>query len=258
MLVARAVDIFGVEFYPVTRKSAERSLDWMLSRDDGLTRLVVTANPIMVMSALSDPEFMEILERADVLVPDGVGILWAAKKKGCPLPERVTGVDLTDYLIHRRPAPRLFLLGGKPGVAERAYRSIERDTPGARVCGTHHGYFDDEAKVVKTVRSARADVVLVGMGSPRQEKFIWRHRTHLGAKVAIGVGGVLDILAGETKRAPALVQRMGLEWLYRLVREPKRLKADLKLMEFFLKVNFDPSFRKAEGCEEEQSHDEFI
>lgn len=259
--MGQAVNILGVEFYPVTKTSAERTLDWMLSRDDGRTRLVVTANPIMVMSALCDPEFMAILERADLLVPDGVGILWAARRIGRPLPERVTGADLTQYLLGRRPAPRLFLLGGKPGVAEKAYMSIEKKMPGARVCGTHHGYFDasEDACVVDAIRASRPDVVLVGMGSPRQEKFVWNNRARLGAKMAMGVGGVLDILAGEAKRAPYAVQKTGLEWLYRLIREPKRFRADVKLMEFFLKVQFDPALRKSEAQKgEESGEDEHI
>lgn len=248
----------GVEFYPVTKSGAFRSLDWMLSRDDGRTRLVVTANPIMVMTARRDPEFMEILEKADLLVPDGVGVLWAARKMGASLPERVTGVDLTEYLLERRPAPRIYLLGGKPGVADRAYRNIEKRTPGARICGTHHGYFSrqEEPAVVEAIRAARPDVILVGMGTPRQEKFIFANRGTLGAKVAIGVGGVLDILAGESKRAPEVFQRAGLEWLYRLATEPKRLRSDLKLIEYFFKVQVEAVFRKRETAGAEEPDDE--
>ncbi|MGI6662809.1 MAG: WecB/TagA/CpsF family glycosyltransferase [Bacillota bacterium] len=244
--MASSVDILGVEFYPVTKPGAFNSLDWMLSRDDKITRIVVTANPIMVMTAQRDPQFMEIMARADLLVPDGVGILWAARKFGKALPERVTGVDLALYLLHRKPAPRVYLLGGRPGVAERARRNIGDEIPGAKICGTAHGYFGpgEEPAVVDAVRATKPDVVLVGMGSPRQEKFIWTHRKSLGAKVAIGVGGVLDILAGESKRAPEAFQKAGLEWLYRLVMEPRRLRADLKLIEFFFKVQFLSRFRK--------------
>lgn len=258
MCVPPEVNIMGVEFYPVTKAGAFRSLDWMLSRDDGRTRLVVTANPIMVMTAQRDPSFKEILEKADLLVPDGIGILWAARKKGRPLPERVTGVDLTHYLLRRRPAPRIYLLGGKPGVAERAYRNIEKETPGARICGTRHGYFgpDEEPAVVQGIRAARPDVILAGMGSPRQEKFIWRNRDKLGAKAAIGVGGVLDILAGESKRAPEVFQRAGLEWLYRLVMEPKRLRADLKLIEFFIKIQVEAALKKDDPADAGEGPDD--
>ncbi|HHW18731.1 MAG TPA: WecB/TagA/CpsF family glycosyltransferase [Firmicutes bacterium] len=233
-----SLNILGVEFYPITLSGALHTIDWMLSRTDGCTRLVVTANPVMVMIAQRDPEFMEILKKAHLIVPDGVGILWAARKRGLKLPERVTGVDLATSLLKLRPSPRFFFLGGQPGIAESARRNIERDNPGVQICGTHHGYFsgEEEEKVVGIIREARPDVLFVAMGSPRQEKFVWRNRKSLGARVALGLGGVLDVLAGKTKRAPEFFQKAGLEWLYRLVREPRRIKNDILLFEFALRV----------------------
>ena len=250
------VNILGVEFYPITFAGACGALDWMLSRRDGRMRLAVTVNPLMVVTAGRDREFADILERADLLVPDGVGILWAAKKMGSPLPERVTGVDLTRYLLSKRPGPRMFLLGGKPGVAERVKARLAAEMPWVRVCGTHHGYFSsaEEAAVVDAVRASRADVVLVGMGSPRQEKFLWRNRAKLGAKIGIGVGGVLDVLAGDKQLAPEKLRSSGLEWLYRLVKEPGRMKADLGLAIFAAKVAAAAllaRFRQEEGEEDD-------
>ena len=187
MCVPPEVNIMSVEFYPVTKAGAFRSLDWMLSRDDGRTRLVVTANPIMVMTAQRDPSFKEILEKADLLVPDGIGILWAARKKGRPLPERVTGVDLTHYLLRRRPAPRIYLLGGKPGVAERAYRNIEKETPGARICGTRHGYFGP-TKSLQWFKAfappGRTSSCRYGKSQTREVHLAKQDK--LGAKAAIG------------------------------------------------------------------------
>lgn len=231
------IDILGVEFYTVTLEGALRSLDWMLSRYDGKTRLVVTANPIMLVKAQKDPEFMDILRRADLLVPDGVGVLWAAKKLGGSLPERVTGGDLAQGILSRGGV-RVFFLGGKPGVPERAKENVEKEHPDAFVCGTHHGYFTEEheAEVVGLIAESNPDVVFSCMGSPRQEKFLWKHRDCLGAKVGIGLGGILDVLAGETRRAPDIFQKRGLEWLYRLISQPRRLKDDLKLLEFVFKV----------------------
>lgn len=244
--MARVVDILGVEFYPITLSGACRAVDWMLSRDDGRMRLAVTGNPIMVVTARRDPEFAEVLKRADLLVPDGVGILWAARKAGRPLPERVTGVDVTRYLLTKTPAPRVFLLGGKPGVAGRVQDRLTREMPWVRVCGTHHGYFGaaEEAAVVERVKSSTPDIVLAAMGSPRQEKFLWRNRTSLGAKMGMGVGGVLDILAGDRRGAPEGVRKAGLEWLYRLLREPARVRADLKLLEFAVRVEAGALFSK--------------
>ncbi len=232
------IDILGVEFYPITFTGALQAIDWMLSRDDGRTRLVVTGNPLMVVAAQKDPEFMAILRGADLMVPDGVGVLWAARKMGHTLPERVDGVGLAFRILEKRPALKVFLLGGKPKVAEKAKEAVEKEIPGAVICGTYHGYFNasEEEKVVKAISASKPEVLLAGMGSPRQEKFIWRNRNRLGAKVAIGVGGALDVLSGQAARAPEGFQKSGLEWLFRLVREPKRLKADLALLEFVARV----------------------
>ncbi len=232
------LDILGVEFYPITLSGAARTVEWMLSRNDGVTRMVVTANPIMVMNAQRDPEFMTILKSADLIVPDGVGILWAARRLGASLPQRVTGVDMVEALLGRKQPLKVFLLGGKPGVSDRAEDAIHRQYPGVEVVGIHHGYYESsqESAVVKGIRESRPDLLLVGMGSPRQEKLIWRNRSELGARVAIGVGWVLDILSGSASRAPGAFQRLGLEWLYRLVREPRRLKADIDLAAFVVKV----------------------
>lgn len=255
--MAPVVDILGVEFYPITLSGAYRALDWMLSRYDGRTRLTVTGNPIMVVTARGDPELAEILKRADLLVPDGVGILWAARKAGRKLAERVTGVDLTRYLLSKKPGPSVFLLGGKPGVAERARDRLAREMPWVRVCGTHHGYFGpaEEAAVVGRVKSAGADVVLAAMGSPRQEKFLWRNRASLGAKMGMGVGGVLDILAGDKRLTPEGLRKAGLEWLFRLLREPGRIRADLKLLEFALRVEAGALSSRRREQEGEQEDD---
>ena len=154
-LVARVVDVLGIEFYSITVTGACKALDWMLSLEDGHCRLAVTGNPIMVMTARKDPEFGAVLRSADLLVPDGVGILWAARKAGRELPEKVTGVDLANYLLSKNPSPRIFLLGGKPGVAERAKDRLRRDMPWVRIAGLHHGYFrdDEEAAVVQIGRA---------------------------------------------------------------------------------------------------------
>jgi len=232
------VDILGVEFYPVTLQGALETIDWMMNQESGRTRLVITANPVMVMTAQKDPEFMDILKRADLIVPDGVGIIWAARKKGLDLPERVTGVELAYGLLGQEPSPKIFFLGGKEGVGVRAAENAKQMFPGARITGVCHGYFslDEEHQVVKTIRDSQSDILFCAMGSPKQEKFIWKYRHELGAKVGIGLGGVLDVLAGDKKRAPEYIQKMGLEWLYRLILEPSRIKQDMVLLQFAAKV----------------------
>lgn len=250
-----SVRILGVEFYPITFQGALNALDWMITRDDNCTRLVVTANPIMVMAAQRDQAFMEILENAHLIVPDGVGILWAARKQGVELPERVTGVDLAYALLRKQPSPRFFLLGGKPGVAQQAAENVTHSIPGVSICGTYHGYFrpEEEEKVVEQIAAARPDVIFCAMGSPKQEKFIWKYRNRLGAKVGIGLGGVLDILSGTKKRAPEPIQQAGLEWLWRMLLEPKRIVRNLALLEFALRVQLQSWFDRTSNKGE--SHD---
>ncbi|MBE3519467.1 MAG: WecB/TagA/CpsF family glycosyltransferase [Firmicutes bacterium] len=234
----RGTVILGVEFYPLTLKGALNAIDWMLERDDGITRLVVTANPIMLCQSLRDPEFRALLEEADLITPDGQGILWAARKLGGFLPERVTGIDLAHALFRHRPDAGYFFLGGKPGVAEKAAERVRSQNPAVKILGTHHGYFrpEEEERVVSRIRESGARVLFACMGSPAQEKFISRNSRRLGARVGIGLGGVLDVLAGKVPRAPEKFQRLGIEWLYRLIREPRRLPKDLLLLEFVLRV----------------------
>ncbi len=252
--MAQVVDILGVEFYPITFSGACRTLDWMLSLSDGRTRIAVTGNPIMVISARKDPEFARILNGADLLVPDGVGIVWAAKRAGKKLPERVTGVDLVHYLLSKRPAVPVFLMGGKPGVSDRAKELLCLDMPSAIVAGTHHGYFsrEEEPAVVEKIRKSGAQAILAGMGSPAQEKFLWRNRDSLGARLGVGVGGVLDILAGDKSLTPPAIRKAGFEWLHRLVREPGRLWADAALVEFALRVLFKGKAREGEREDDDQ------
>ncbi len=232
------LDILGVEFYSVTLSGAGKAIEWMLSRDDGVTRVVVTANPLMVMNAQKDPEFMEVLNGADLITPDGVGIVWAARRLAKVSLQRVTGIDIVQKLFLRKTPLKVFLLGGKPNVAKAAKAAIELNYPMVEVVGTQHGFFDagQESQIAAAVKGCSPDLLLVGMGSPKQEKFIWSNRTHLGAKVAIGVGGVFDVLSGNVARAPSVFQRLGLEWFYRLVREPSRLKADVALVDFAIRV----------------------
>ncbi|MGQ9510681.1 MAG: WecB/TagA/CpsF family glycosyltransferase [Thermaceae bacterium] len=203
---------------PVDMEGALSRIRGFLSEDK--PHQVVTLNPEIAVRAQKDPALKEAIQKAELVTPDGIGILWAAKTLlGVRLKERVTGVDLTLALLQSLPGLRVYLLGGRPGVAERAAQTVEG--LGGVVVGFHHGYFSEEAPVVEGIARARPELLLVGMGE-RQETFIHRHKAHLGARVAIGVGGTLDILAGDAWRPPLWAQRLGLEWLLRVGLDPKR------------------------------------
>jgi N-acetylglucosaminyldiphosphoundecaprenol N-acetyl-beta-D-mannosaminyltransferase len=175
-------------------------------------------------------------ERAGVpeVVADGIGVVWASRRVGCPLPERVPGIELMEALCARAEAEgwAVFLLGGLPGVAEQAALALSRRWPRLRVAGTHHGYFSEDGPVVEQVARSGAQVLFCGLGSPRQELWLARNLARLGVQLAMGVGGSLDVLAGRTPRAPLWLRRLHLEWLYRLLREPRRWRRQLALPRF--------------------------
>jgi len=230
---AARLDLLGLPLDPVTMG---RAVTWVAERlDGGAPAQVVTLNPEIVVRSWSDPELRRALLDAELVTPDGVGVLWAARRlTGVRLSERVTGVDLTLRLFDELgPRLRVFLLGGRPGVAVRAAREAERR--GVEVVGTRDGYFDDETAAIRAVAASGANLLLAGLGE-RQETFLWRNKRTLGAAVMIGVGGTLDVLAGEARRMPEWAQRWGVEWLLRVGLDPKRWPRALRLLRFAARV----------------------
>ncbi len=233
-----ALHILGVPIHDVT---CEEALDWMARWiAEGGSHQAATINPEFVMAARRDPAFRAVLERADLCLPDGVGITLAARYLGRPLRERVAGADLVEAVAARaaREGWRLFLLGAGPGVAERAAAELQARNPGLVVCGTYAGSpAPEEAEgIARRVRTARTDVLLVAYGAPAQELWLARNLARTGAAVGVGVGGAFDYIAGVVPRAPAWVRRIGFEWLYRLLRQPWRWRRQLVLPHYALLV----------------------
>lgn len=236
--------ILGTGFDPVTLAEAVARVEAMIGgpRREAGPGLVVTANPEIVQAARRDPQLQTILEQADLVLPDGIGVVWAGRVLGLRFPERVSGADLVEDLLERGAGPgwRFFFLGGRPAaggnpsVAEAAASNAERRYPGVRAAGFMHGYFppSEDAGVVQAINESGADVLLVGMGAPRQERWMWRHRGRLSVSACIGVGGTLDVLSGAVKRAPPAFRRVGLEWFYRLITQPSRFRRMLSLPVF--------------------------
>jgi N-acetylglucosaminyldiphosphoundecaprenol N-acetyl-beta-D-mannosaminyltransferase len=207
----------------------------------GGAALVVTLGVEMVMAAQRDAEFRRIVNGAALVTCDTVGLMLASRLRGGPLRERVTGVELVDALAARSAARgdvRLYLLGGRGDTAQRAAAVLRRSYPGVAIAGARDGYFrpDESDAVAAAIRASGANVLLAGLGSPKQEQWLARYLGATGAGVGIGIGGSLDIYAGNVARAPAAFRRTGLEWAYRLAKEPRRWRRQLALPRFALAV----------------------
>ena len=232
------VDVMGVGFDNVTM---EEALDQAMALlQTGTAHYAVTPNAEIVYECMHDAEFCSLVNQADLVLPDGSGVVLGAKLLKTPLKQKVAGIDFADQLAGRlaRTGKTLYLLGSKPGVAEQAAANLQTKYPGLQIVGTADGYFQDEAQVVETINAARPDVLFVCLGAPKQELFMVHHQKQLQVGLMMGLGGSLDGFAGTVKRAPVWMQRAGLEWLYRLIKEPRRFKRMLRLPKFVLAVLF--------------------
>ena len=228
------IGIKGVGFDPVTLEEAAARGRAMMKDGDG--HYVVTPNPEIVWLARKMPELKTAVNGADLVIPDGIGVIYAARILGTPLKERVPGIELAEALIASASAEDMsvFLLGAKPGVAERAAENLCGKYPGLRIAGCGDGYFKEDAPVLARLRESGARLILVCLGFPRQELWMAAHRDEVGPAVMLGVGGSMDVFAGDVKRAPEAWCRAGLEWLYRLLSQPSRIKRMIKLPVFLL------------------------
>ena len=219
-------EILGVKISVVDTAAALEAIEEFIS--SGRPHQIVTADSSAVVLARKDSELREIINSASLVTPDSIGILWAARRFGRPLPERVSGVDLAELLCERAVGlgHRVFLLGAAPGIAEKAAEKLKQRHPGLVIAGTHHGYFKpaESEAVIEKVREAKPDLLFVAMGIPLQEKWISQHLEELGVPVSMGVGGTLDVIAGRVKRAPKWMQRLGMEWFYRLASNPRKIR----------------------------------
>ena len=241
------IDVMGVRFDNVTMADALEKAKNILAGEK--TCYCVTPNAEMVYEAMQDSAFCELLNRAELVLPDGAGVVMGAEILGTPLKEKVAGIDFASNLcgVLAGTGQKLYLLGSKPGVAEQAAEKLKEKYPGLTICGTADGYFKDEGPVVEKINAAGADVVFVCLGAPKQEKFMERHQEDLHVKLMIGLGGSLDGFAGNVKRAPQWMINARLEWFYRLVKEPKRLGRMMRLPKFVLACGGEKLRRKRNG-----------
>ena len=229
-----AIHILDLPVHHVTMETALNTIDAFIR--EGSPHHVITADASMMVLAQQDAPLRAIVANAELITPDSEGILWASRRQGRGLPERVSGVEIVERLCERsaKGGQRLYFLGAAPGVAEKAKARMETKYPGAQVVGTRNGFFTeaDLPAVLDGIRASRPDVLCVAMGIPKQEKWIAAHRDALGVPVLIGVGGTLDVLSDSVKRAPLVMRRLKLEWLWRVISNPRKISKVMLLPRF--------------------------
>ena len=237
-IVRNRVAVLNVMIDVVTMKEAVNAVKGFILQKK--THLVVTPNAEMIMMANQDKQLADIINHADLVVPDGAGVVWAARYQGDSMPERVAGFDLVQNLLVEATKEKytIYMLGGAPGIAEQAKQIAQERYPGVKIVGTRNGFFTkkEEPDIISNIRACQPDILLVALGVPRQEKWLNEYKEQINVPVSIGVGGTFDVMAGVVRRAPIWMQHANLEWLFRLLSEPKRAIRMLALPRFVMKV----------------------
>lgn len=230
------VDVLGVGFDNLTSENAIKLCKNLI--DEHRSAYMATPNPEIVMAAWDNSELRSALERADLVIPDGIGVVKAAKILGTPLKERLPGIEMGEAILKylAQTGKSAFLLGAKPGVAELAAEQIKKLYPGINICGTNDGYFKEDAPVVAKINAAKPDFLMVCLGAPKQEIWMAQNAASLDVGLMAGLGGSLDVFAGTVERAPKAWQNLNLEWLYRCIKEPWRFKRIARLPLFLIKA----------------------
>lgn len=243
------VSIFGVEIHNTTLEEATELVKEYLKGD--ILKTICTPNTEIVMAAKEDPTLKELINQFDFIIPDGIGLIYGSKMKKKPLKERVTGFDLSMKLLEiaQEKGYSVFLIGGKEGVAKKASENIVKKYSNIKIAGYHNGYFKgshngynnhiEEIKIIDMINNSKPDIIFVGLGFPKQEIWIAENRSRIHGKVIIGNGGTMDIISGNAKRAPEVFQKLGLEWFYRLMKEPSRIRRQVALPKFILSILFN-------------------
>lgn len=236
------ISILGVPIDAVTRDEAGIITENLIKESNKSCKMIFAPNVEFIMYAQKDKEFFDILKQSSLSTPDSIGVIIGAKFQKKSFPERIPGQSYFRKIIElsNEKGYSIYLLGGKPGIPEKAKENLEKIFPNVNIVGVHHGYFNEneEEEVIEEINKLQPNVLFVALGAPRQEKWIYNHRNELKVDVATGQGGTYDYEAGKIKRAPVWVQKIGMEWFWRLCREPKRIKRQLVLPVYLVKILF--------------------
>ena len=244
-------NILGVNIDNVTLEEAGEITKNLVETSNKSCKVVVAPNTEFIMMAQKDKEFMDILNNAELATPDSVGVIMGGKKQKKPFKERIPGQAYFRKVLEvgEKEGWTFFLLGGKGDVPKLAKENVEKVYPNIKIVGYHEGYFntDSEEQVVEIINSLKPNVLFVAMGAPLQEKWINKHKDELKVDVAAGQGGTFDYEAGKIKRAPKVFQRLGIEWFWRLIRQPSRIVRMMVLPVFWFKVTFSKDITKKDA-----------
>lgn len=231
----KAVTILGIPFINCTRSDFETTITNRITQRQNT--FVVTANPEIVMYAHAHPDYADLIQSADYVVADGIGIVIGARLLKTPIKERITGYDLFEDLLDwgSQYQKSAYFVGAKPQVIQKLRDVVKKRYPGLIISGTHDGYFTDETEITKDIKRTKPDMVFVATGYPKQEQFIQRHRAATSG-LWMGIGGSFDVLTGTVKRAPATWQQLHLEWLYRVIKEPTRISRLVVLPKYLWQI----------------------
>ncbi len=241
MLEKSPIQVLGVPIHPWTMGEAVAYLEESIAT--GRQSFVVTANAEIVMLCQENAAYKEIVtHKADVVLPDGAGAVWAGRHLGYQVPERVAGFDLFNQLLKAgvEKGRKAYFFGGAPGIAEAAKAKAEELYPGVQIVGCHNGFFKEaeSAGIIAEINQSGAELLFVALGAPKQEQWLVNHAAELKSRVLMGIGGSFDVLAGKMERAPKWMQEASLEWAFRLYKQPSRFLRMLALPKFVLKVLF--------------------
>ena len=230
------ISVLGTEFDNITLDEAEKAAEYLIG--SGGKGYIVTPNPEIVMMCRKNVDLQSAVNGASLVLSDGIGVILGSKILGKPLKEKIPGIDFAENIIRSCSGSgrTVFLLGAKPGVAEKAAEKLTEKYPGLIVAGTSDGYFKNDEPVIEKINFVRPDVLFVCLGAPRQEIWIARNISHLNVHLAAGLGGSLDVFAGVVERAPEKWRAKGFEWLFRLLKNPRRIGRMMRLPAFLAAV----------------------